>query len=125
MNRTNTILIIEDHLESLSLYGEILRDENYNIIETTHGQEALSYLQDHEEMPDLIIMDLTFPHMSAEEFVQKLKVDAKWALIPIFVISGQIETQARALKANSYMMKPFELDGFISKISQFMSKSYG
>ena len=127
MNRTKTILIIEDNADSLYLYGEILRSENFTVIETGDGKEALLQMEASEVLPHLIIMDLSFPFMTAEEFVQALKANPKWAKIPLLVVSGHLETEKRSigLRANGYITKPFEIDDLLSKVSEFTSKSYG
>jgi two-component system chemotaxis response regulator CheY len=118
MNETKTILIIEDNADSLYLYGEILRLENFNVIETGHGHEALLHLANCKFLPELIIMDLCFPYMTAEEFVQALKSNPKWVKIPILVISGHLETEKRsiALRAKGHIIKPFDVDWLISKV---------
>ncbi len=119
MNAIKTILIIEDNEESLFLYGEILRAENLNIVDVLDATSALTFLNEKHIVPDLIIMDLSFPHMSAEEFVQTLRNGkSDWLEIPILVISGHLDTQerARALNANGFLRKPFDLDQFLNTI---------
>lgn len=118
INSAKTILIIEDNLDSRELYAEILRDEKFEVIETEHGTEALNYLKVHPEIPDLIIMDLTFPHMTALEFITGLKSQPQWENIPVLVVSGQIDTkeQSLRLKAKGYLHKPFDIDPFIKKV---------
>ena len=123
MNTTKTILIIEDNPESLNLYGEILRSEGFSVIETPHGKAALKSLEERQVIPDLILMDLTFPFMTAEEFVSGLRSIQSCKKIPIIVISGQMDIQKRttALKANDFIQKPFDLDLFLTKVSGMVS----
>lgn len=121
MSSPKLILIIEDNLDSRQIYGEILRDEAFNVIETEHGLEALEYLAEpSNQLPNLIIMDLTFPHMTAQEFVNRLNAKAEWRAIPLIVISGQVDTseQAHALNAKGFMKKPFDMDPFIELIKK-------
>ena len=121
MNTTKTILIIEDNPDSLNLYGEILRSEGFNVIGTAHGKAALKCLEETQVVPDLILMDLTFPFMTAEEFVSGLRSIQGCKKIPIIVISGQIDVENRtnALKANDFIQKPFDLEVFLSKVLGF------
>jgi response regulator RpfG family c-di-GMP phosphodiesterase len=123
MNTTKTILIIEDNIDSLHLYGEILQSEGFNVIEAAHGKEALKVLEDTKVIPDLVIMDLTFPFMTAEEFVSSFRSIKGCQKIPILVISGQMNTPERsiALKANGFILKPFDLDLFLSKVLSMVS----
>lgn len=118
MEERKSILIIEDNLDNREIYAEILRDENFDVIEVEHGKEALEYLGQHKEIPDLIIMDLTFPHMTAKEFVHDLHQRKEWFDIPILVVSGQVDTkeQAEDLHAQGFIKKPFNIDPFVSAI---------
>lgn len=120
MSSSKSILIIEDNRDSLELFSEILRDENYQIIETEDGQEALNYLKSSDEVPDLILMDLTFPHMTADEFVDQLHTQSKWQDIPLVVVSGQVDTQEHAsrLNAKGFLKKPFDIDRLLNTIKE-------
>lgn len=124
MTTQTTILVIEDHDESRFLYGEILRGENFNVVETIHGQEALDYLSKNPS-PQLIVMDLTFPTMTASEFVSSLRANNNTKDTPILIISGQWDTaeQSKALKAQGYIKKPFDMDDFIQTVTK-MSRSF-
>lgn len=127
MIKAKTILIIEDNADSLYLYNEILKSENFNVICTGNGPDALKYLNEKKDLPHLIILDLNFPFMTAQEFIQILKSEVNWVKIPIIIISGQMDTQQRSveLKADGFIVKPFELDEFISTVHNYTSKSYG
>jgi two-component system, chemotaxis family, chemotaxis protein CheY len=113
------ILILEDHDDSRYLYSEILRDEDYLVLEAADALKALVLLR-NETPPDLIIMDLTLPYMSAQDFVEELRKHPTWPSIPIVVISGQvdIEEQANNFNAKSFIAKPFEMDDFIEVIKK-------
>jgi CheY-like chemotaxis protein len=119
MSSHKTILVLEDHEESRSLYGEILRSEDYHVIEAEHGREALEYLKSNAA-PQLIVMDLTFPYMTSQEFVSELRRDPKLAQVPVLIISGQwdINEQSKALKASGFIRKPFDMDPFLETIKK-------
>lgn len=124
MSSAKTILIVEDNLDSRQIYGEILRDEDFNVIETEHGQEALNYLKNHsDKLPNLIVMDLTFPHMTAQEFVNGLNSNQDWKEIPVLVISGHVDIreQAAELKAKGFIKKPFDMNPFVKTIKNLVA----
>jgi CheY-like chemotaxis protein len=123
MSASKTILIVEDNLDSRQIYSEILRDENFNVVETEHGKEALEYLETHSDnLPHLIVMDLTFPHMTAKEFVAGLNSRIDWKGIPLLVISGQVDIKEISieLKAKGYLRKPFNMDPFVKAIKNLV-----
>ena len=119
------ILIIEDNEEAILLYGEILLAENFDVIETSHGKEALAWLDSAQAVPDLIMMDLSFPHMTAKAFITQLRQQENFRQIPVLVISGNVDTQelARGLNASGFILKPFDLDEFVSTVKRIIPSS--
>lgn len=116
---SQTILIIEDDEASRMMYSEILSMENYKVVEAEDGHIALDYLKNNPK-PNLILMDLTFPNMTPEQFVNDLKQNPQTADIPYIFISGQgsIEDQAEEMKALTFLKKPFDLDDFINIVKE-------
>lgn len=113
------ILVIEDDFETQFLFSEILRMENYNVVVASSGVEALDHIKEAGK-PDLVIMDLTFPHSTPEEFVQSLNELSPSKELPIIIISGKgdlLEYQER-LGAVASFRKPFEIDPVIKQINE-------
>ena len=71
---TKTILIVEDDIELLDLYVEILQVNRYNVQTDIDGEEAVSkYRQIH---PNLVVMDCDMPKLDGYEvFSQIIKMD--------------------------------------------------
>jgi CheY-like chemotaxis protein len=114
------ILILEDDSESRLLYEEILNGENFTTVGAQDGRAALESLDSEKELPDIILMDLTFPLMTAEEFVSAVRSNQRYKDIPLLVISGHVDTEERALalKANGFLKKPFDIDQLIDSINK-------
>ena len=65
-----TILIVEDDMDVHNLIKEILAKENYNIIDSYSGTEALIHIE--KEKIDLILLDLMLPGLEGEEIIFRL-----------------------------------------------------
>lgn len=117
-NMRKTILLIEDDIETQALFTELLTGENYVVVSVYDGQEALDYLWANPA-PDLILMDLTFPTMTADHFVAELKKNEKTTGIPIMLVSGKSDIQeyAQRLEAIQFIRKPFDIDPVLEMIS--------
>ena len=80
-----TILVVEDDIELLDLYTEILQVNRYNVQTAIDGEEAVTkYMQIH---PDLVVMDGDLPKLDGyEAFSQIIKSDknAKVAIVTGF-----------------------------------------
>ena len=107
-----TILIVEDNIDIHNLIQEILQKENYRVINSYSGTEALMMLE--KEKIDLILLDLMLPGLSGEEIIKKVKN------IPIIVISAKIspEDKVNVLLngANDYITKPFNKEELLARI---------
>jgi len=55
------ILVVEDNTDNMTLITDILDSLNYTVLQATDGE--LGVEKAAEEMPDLILMDLSLPKM--------------------------------------------------------------
>ena len=103
------ILIAEDNA-SISLLLQHLLSSEYEVITTTNGSEALTWLGQGNK-PDVIIADIMMPEIDGWKLLQNIKASAFLSTIPIMMLSG-LETSAERIKcfelgADEYMIKPF------------------
>jgi len=66
-----TILIVEDDQSIHNILEEILKNENYNILNAYSGTEALMLIEKNNI--DLILLDLMIPGISGEELIKKIE----------------------------------------------------
>ncbi len=106
------ILIVEDDIAIHNLIKELLIKENYNVLSSYSGTEALFIIE--KENVDLILLDLMLPGLNGEEVVKKVNG------IPIIVISAKIayEDKVNVLLqgANDYITKPFSSEELLARI---------
>ena len=108
---TKTILVVEDDIELLELYAEILQVNMYNVQTAINGEEAVSkYRQIH---PDLVVMDGRLPKLDGyEAFSQIIEMDKNAKVI---IVTGYSEFELknkRALEQGlvSVISKPIGID---------------
>jgi len=80
-----SVMVVDDDEQIRELVTRILKPEGVNLIEAKNGQEALDQL---DQSPDLIILDLDMPVMNGFEFIQNISVNETSKEIPIIVFSG-------------------------------------
>jgi len=70
--------------------------------------------------PDLIITDVSMPHMDGFEFVAALKADASLPRIPVIFLTSVEDGDARGrdLGAVGYVTKPVRADRLLSLVAQ-------
>lgn len=120
MSKPIRILLIEDNeLDIRMILHSAEQTKLRNSIHVVHdGGTALKQLlgSGSEELPDLILLDLSLPGINGLEFLKIMKENEKFTSIPVVVLtSSAAETdiqQAYKHQAAAYITKPIEIDGF-------------
>src|SRR5580704_12781350 len=103
---------------------KILADAGYEVITVNNGSAALKKIA--EGKPDLIILDVYMPGYSGLEVCQRLKEASETARIPILLTVGKLEPfkpeEAKRVRAEGYIVKPFEASELLSALSKLEDK---
>lgn len=103
------LLIIEDMQEIRNLMCLALRNTSVDLITAENAKEGL--LKAHQELPDVITLDLELPDMHGLEVCHALKD------IPVIIVSSlhgpEIYADCKAARAIAYLNKPFKLSEFV------------
>ncbi|MDP3903125.1 MAG: response regulator, partial [Methylococcaceae bacterium] len=105
-----TILIVDDAPENLSLLSDLLQPY-YQVRAANSGLRALrAAITDPQ--PDLILLDVIMPSMDGYEVISQLKADPHTANIPVIFVtameSSEDEEHGLALGAMDYITKPIK-----------------
>ena len=114
--KKNTILVVDDEPQIQKMLGILLDAENFKIIESTSGKQAVRMCVSTK--PDLILLDLGLPDMDGKDVITAIR---EWSQVPIIVLSvcSLDEEIAAALNigANDYVTKPFNIDVLMARIN--------
>ncbi len=110
------VIATDDEPLTLGLYQAVLSNLlNAAVITTTKSTEALRLAV--RKIPDLFITDLVKPRPDGLELVKQLRSNPRTATIPIWVISGQADSdfgrRAKSAGADLIMAKPFTIDSLL------------
>jgi two-component system, OmpR family, KDP operon response regulator KdpE len=115
MNNNPLILIVEDDETICNFISAVLTSNDYNIIKTGKGGEAISMTASH--IPDLILLDLGLPDMDGTEVLKKIRA---WNKVPILVVSARgherEKVEALDMGADDYITKPFGTSELLARI---------
>lgn len=124
------LLLVEDSAPDRELTLHALRRGRFaGRIETARdGVEALDLLRgrgafagrDATDLPAAILLDLKMPMMSGIEVLRELKADPVLREVPVVMLTSSAEDRdladCYALGANSYIVKPVEIDNFFQAV---------
>ena len=106
-----TILIVDDQPENLSVLGELLQGAGYRVKVANSGNVAL-HLARQLPRPGLILLDVVMPEMSGHEVLAQLRDDPAMRDIPVIFLTAQDsdEDEERAFDAGiaDYILKPLK-----------------
>ena len=68
---THKILVIDDHIVMREIIGDILDDQGYETITLADTSTAIDVLAN--ENISLLLLDITMPHESGYDFLQRMK----------------------------------------------------
>lgn len=116
------ILIVEDVQMFIQFQKTLLSRQDFNLITTRSGREALD--QAREEKPDLILLDLYMPDMNGDAVCKELKNDPETREIPILIITTDDAEEYRELcveaGCDGYLTKPIRKDTLIPAIESHL-----
>jgi CheY-like chemotaxis protein len=122
------LLIIDDDLDDLDLYAELLQEINHDPYTTfTDARKALDHLQSSDHLPDLILLDVNMPLMNGLEFLEVLRGEPRLMDIRAVLVSTScnhiIETAAKELGSDCHQ-KPPTFNEFKSLLSDILNNTH-
>ena len=116
-----TILTIDDEPSVRQSFRMMLEDQ-YRMLFAQNGREGLAVLDEHHV--DLILLDLTMPHMSGLDFLAHM--EARGDTIPVIIVtaSNSVTSAVAAMKAGAYeyVIKPFEIDEVLLLVARTLAQ---
>ncbi|MBW1297951.1 response regulator [Aquimarina litoralis] len=125
MRTLKFLLIEDDEIERLK-FVRVLDKNNYSykLLEAENGEEALDILENKNEIPDLILLDLNMPRMSGLEFLKILKANDRLKYIPVVILSTSNNHQdlKRSYEEGiaGYVVKPLKYEDYVEKIKSLV-----
>jgi CheY-like chemotaxis protein len=125
------VLLVEDNVRDVDLILAALAKNNLanEVVVARHGGEALDYLHRRGEFhtrppdnPSVVLLDLKTPKMDGLEVLRQMKSDDDLKIIPVVILTSSREeadlARSYELGANSYVVKPFDVQQFADAIRQ-------
>ncbi len=117
------ILVVEDeaHLANGIRYN--LEAEGYRVTTVGDGPSAIRFIEQNRGSVDLVVLDIMLPGMSGYAVCEALR--AADQIMPVLILSARTLAEDRTrgfdVGADQYLMKPFDLDEFLSRVKGLLA----
>lgn len=126
MQQQHKILIVEDSEPLRKVLAEKLRDEGFETLEASGGEEGLRIAK--EAHPFMIITDIVMFPMDGLEMARQIRGEGNWgANVHIIALSNQNmsedEKRVKALDLTAYMVKAeTSLDNVVKEVKEIVKE---
>lgn len=122
---TQTILIIDDDIDTLKLVGIMLERKGFNILASTTGKKGLQLAK--SEFPDLILLDIMIPDLNGYEIARSVRSTPETESIPIimFTAKSQVDDKVEGLEAgaDAYITKPARPRELFAQVNSILKRA--
>jgi DNA-binding response OmpR family regulator len=111
-----TVFYADDDPEDCELFAEalLLIEPSITSIIARDGEEALAYLQNTQQLPDYIFLDINMPLVNGKECLIEIKKNDTLKKIPVIMYSTTSDTKEikeyYKLGAHDFLIKPNHFD---------------
>ena len=120
---SQTVLVVEDENITRDILTTWLEEAGYNTCSAGNGLEGL--LEAREKSPDLVVADIMMPQMDGYELCKMMR---QLSSTPFMFLTGfgteNHKRQGFRLGANEFLVKPVDMDVFLQRVSDLLSKAY-
>lgn len=117
------ILVVDDYADSREMSVEYLEVCSFRARPAGTGEEALRMAQ--EQVPDVILMDLTLPDIDGIEVTRRIKADPKTRHIAVIALTGhgseEFSERAKGAGCVSFLVKPCNPDAMVEEIRRVLA----
>jgi twitching motility two-component system response regulator PilH len=122
MTGKQKILVVDDDATYRQLVTFGLTKAGYDVMMANDGKQALSWLLNFQQRPDLVLLDLLMPQLSGIEVLESIKTLPY--KLPVILMSGAEWPIAREGVAqaspDAFLTKPFAMKELLIKIETLL-----
>src|SRR5579864_7030970 len=115
-----TILIVDDEKPVRQFLVAAFEQQGHEVLEASHGRQALNLLATMAARPDIVISDVMMPLVGGAELCSVLKSDPSTADIPVVLMSAAHSRSSAASLADALIVKPFDLDALDAVVQRLL-----
>jgi CheY-like chemotaxis protein len=112
------VLIVDDDVRNIFSLTSVLEGHGMEVAFAENGRDALTWLGQQAEAPDIILMDVMMPEMDGYETTRAIRERPEWRAVPIIALTAKAMKGDRekciAAGASDYITKPVDTEQLLS-----------
>ncbi|MGJ8686336.1 MAG: Hpt domain-containing protein [Spongiibacteraceae bacterium] len=117
------VMVVDDSVTVRKVTARLLERQQINVTTARDGLEAVTMLQEMEQLPDVILLDIEMPRMDGFEVLGRMRNNPRLQDIPVIVISSRTgekhRQRARSLGVTSFLGKPYQEVQLLGAINHY------
>ena len=111
MDKIN-VLLVEDDPDDVELLEAAFNDNQipFQLHVISQGDKVISYINDCEILPDVIVLDLNLPKMHGREILRSIKSYDRFKIVPVVILTTSSTRHdcdyCMEAGAENYLVKP-------------------
>ena len=116
------VLVVDDNATNVKIVQTRLASEGYEVITAADGEEAL--VAAHDQLPDLILLDVMMPRLDGIEVCKRLRADPAFPFTPIVLVTAMTDTKEIVVGldagADEYLTKPVDHRALVARVRSML-----
>jgi signal transduction histidine kinase len=122
----HTILLIDDDAQIRSVFGMVLRDHGYRVLEADSGETG--YELAREQLPDLILTDIAMPGGDGEALLRNIRGNPDLSDKQVVLMTGHVEdvTPRKGMEqgADDFLAKPVSVEALVRCVAARLNRAH-
>lgn len=114
----STVLVVDDEEFNRDILNRRLSKKNYNILEASSGDEALSIIENQNV--DMVLLDIRMPGKDGNEVLREIRSKYQPTELPVIMVTAESDTNSlvnsMGLGADDYVTKPIDFKALLARM---------
>jgi two-component system, cell cycle response regulator DivK len=123
--RRKTIMVVDDYEDMRRATRLVLETLGHRVVEAASGEEAVELAQ--TELPDLIIMDLSMPHLDGFAAIHRIRRLLGLRDVAVIAFSAhtarEVREDALAAGCREFLPKPVDLEVLKAAVERCLGRA--
>lgn len=106
------VMVVDDSVTVRKVTSRFLERQGMEVITAKDGVDAINILQEAEQIPDVMLLDIEMPRMDGFEVASRVRHTSRLQDLPIIMITSRTGEKHRerafSLGVNRYLGKPYQ-----------------